>query len=49
LLGGPKLRDHWEDLGLGGNITSSWTLWRNKSMGRIGFGWLSIGFRGRLL
>jgi hypothetical protein len=27
-LGGPKGRDSWEDLGLGGRITLSWTLWR---------------------
>jgi len=27
-LGGPKLRDHWEDLGIGGIITLSWTLGR---------------------
>jgi hypothetical protein len=25
-LGGPKVRDHWEDLGVGGRITLSWTL-----------------------
>jgi hypothetical protein len=25
-LGSPKIRDHWEDLGVGGRITSSWTL-----------------------
>jgi hypothetical protein len=25
-LGGPKARDHWEDLGVGGRITSRWTL-----------------------
>jgi hypothetical protein len=24
--GGPKVRDHWEDLGVGGRITLSWTL-----------------------
>jgi hypothetical protein len=23
-LGGPKARDHWEDLGIGGRITLSW-------------------------
>jgi hypothetical protein len=28
LLGGPKVRDHWEDLGVGGRITLSWTLRR---------------------
>jgi hypothetical protein len=27
-LGGPKVRDHWEDLGLDGRITSRWTLGR---------------------
>jgi hypothetical protein len=26
ILGGPKLRDHWEDLGVGGWITLRWTL-----------------------
>jgi hypothetical protein len=36
-FGGQKGRDHWEDLGIGG------------TMGRIGFGWLRIGFSGRLL
>jgi hypothetical protein len=25
-LGSQKVRDHWEDLGLGGRITLSWTL-----------------------
>jgi hypothetical protein len=25
-LGGPKVRDHWEDLGVGGRITLRWTL-----------------------
>jgi hypothetical protein len=27
-LEGPKVRDHWEDLGVGGRITLSWTLGR---------------------
>jgi hypothetical protein len=27
-LGGPKARDHWEDLGIGGSITLRWTLGR---------------------
>jgi hypothetical protein len=27
-LGSPKVRDHWEDLGVGGKITLSWTLGR---------------------
>jgi hypothetical protein len=25
-LGGPKVRDHWEDIGVGGRITLKWTL-----------------------
>jgi hypothetical protein len=43
LFGGPKLRDHWEDLGIGGKITLSWTLWKYGSIGQTGFGWLRIG------
>jgi len=31
-LGGPKVRDHREHLGVGGRITSNWTL------GRYGWG-----------
>jgi hypothetical protein len=27
-LGGPKVRDHWEDVGVDGRITLSWTSWR---------------------
>jgi hypothetical protein len=27
-LGGPKERDHWEEQGVGGRITLSWTLGR---------------------
>jgi hypothetical protein len=27
-LGGPKVRDHWEDLSVGGRITLRWTLGR---------------------
>jgi hypothetical protein len=27
-VGGLKGRDHWEDLGVGGRITLSWTLGR---------------------
>jgi hypothetical protein len=27
-LGGPKVRDHWEDLDVGGRITLRWTLGR---------------------
>jgi hypothetical protein len=32
-LGGPKARDHWEDLGVGERITLRWTLGRQVSMG----------------
>jgi hypothetical protein len=28
LVGRPKRRDHWEDIGIGGRITLSWTLGR---------------------
>jgi hypothetical protein len=27
-LGSPNVRDHWEDLGIGGKTTLSWTLGR---------------------
>jgi hypothetical protein len=27
-LGGPKVGDYWEDLGVGGRITLRWTLGR---------------------
>jgi hypothetical protein len=27
-VGGPKVRDHWEDLDVGRRITLSWTLGR---------------------
>jgi len=26
LIGRPKVKDHWEDLGVGGRITLRWTL-----------------------
>jgi hypothetical protein len=48
LLGGPKARDHWENLGVGGRITLRWTLGRYGSMGRTGFSWLRIGSGGGL-
>jgi hypothetical protein len=41
-LGGPKARDHWEDLGIGGRITLKSTLGRYGSMERTGFGWLRV-------
>jgi hypothetical protein len=41
-LGGPKVRDHWEDLGVGGRITLRWSIERYRSMGKTGFSWLRI-------
>jgi hypothetical protein len=48
-LGGPKVRDQWVDLDVGGRITLSWTLGRLGSMGRTGFSRLRIGYNGGLL
>jgi hypothetical protein len=48
-LGGPKGRDHWEDLGVAGRITLGWTSGRLGSMGGTGLGWLRIGSSGGLL
>jgi hypothetical protein len=48
-FGSPKARDHWENLGVFGRITLSWTLERWGSMGRTGFGWLRIGSIGGLV
>jgi hypothetical protein len=44
----PKVRYPWEDLGVGGRITLSWTFGRQGSMGRTGFGWLRTGSNGGL-
>jgi hypothetical protein len=46
---GPKVRDQWEYVGLGGRITLRWTLGRLGSMGRTEFGWLRLGSSGGLL
>jgi hypothetical protein len=48
-LGGLKVRDHWENIGVGGRITLRWTLGRQGSMGRTGFNWLRIGSSGGLV
>jgi hypothetical protein len=36
-LGGPKVRDHWEEVGVGGGITLRWTL-----TGIDGANWLRL-------
>jgi hypothetical protein len=41
-LGGLKVRDHWEDLGIHGSITLRWTLGRYEMMGQSGFGWQAL-------
>jgi len=48
-LGGLKLRDQWEDVGVGGRVTLKWTLGRYRLMGQTGFSWLRIVSVGRLL
>jgi len=48
-LGVPVVRDHWEDLSVGGRITLRWALGKSGSMGQTGFGWLRIGSSGWLL
>jgi hypothetical protein len=47
-LGGPKVRDHWEDLGVGGKITLRWTLDRDR-WGELDSAGLRIGSSGELL
>jgi hypothetical protein len=49
LVGRLERRDHWKDLGVGGRILLRWTLGRQRSMGRTGFGWLRIESNGGLL
>jgi hypothetical protein len=48
-LGGPKVRDHWEDLGVGGRIILRWALGRRESVRRTGFRWFRIGSSGGFL
>jgi hypothetical protein len=48
-LGGPKVRDQWEELGIGVRIILRWNLRRLGSMGRTVFGWLRIESGGGLL
>jgi hypothetical protein len=38
-LGGPKERDHWEDLGIGGRITVRWT---SGEIGIDGANWIRV-------
>jgi hypothetical protein len=46
---GPKVRDHWEDLGICERIILRWTLGRHGSVGQTGFGWFRTGSSGGLL
>jgi hypothetical protein len=48
-LGGPKARDHWEDLDVCEMITLRWTLGKQGSMGQTGFKCLRIGSSGGLV
>jgi hypothetical protein len=48
-LGGPKVGEHWEDLGIGRRITLRWTLGRQGSMGQTGFTWFRRGSSGGLV
>jgi hypothetical protein len=48
-LGGPKGRDHWEDVGVGGSVTLRWTLGRQGSMDLTEFDWLGTESSGELL
>jgi hypothetical protein len=38
-LGGPRVRDHGEDLGVGGRITLNWAL---REMGIDGANWIRL-------
>jgi hypothetical protein len=37
-LGGPKVRDHWKDLSVGGRITLRWT----REIGVDGTNWIQL-------
>jgi hypothetical protein len=45
----PKVRDHFEDRGVGGRMGSEWTLGRLAGGVWSGFSWLRIGIVGGLL
>jgi hypothetical protein len=49
LVGKPKVRDHWEDLDVGGWTIIKWILERYDWMVWIGLIWLRIGTSGGLL
>jgi hypothetical protein len=49
LIGRPEGKRPLGRLRLGGKITLNWTLGRQGSMGRTGFGWLRAGSSGGLL
>jgi len=40
----PTIRDHGQDVGVGGRIILRWKLGRSVSMGRTALGWLRICF-----
>jgi hypothetical protein len=44
-----KIRDHWEDLDVGGWTILEWILGRYDGMVWIGLNWLRIGTSGALL
>jgi hypothetical protein len=49
LVGMPEGKRQLRRLCIGWRITLRWTLERQESMGRNGFGWLRIGSSGGLL
>jgi hypothetical protein len=48
-VGRPEVRNHWEDIDVGGRITLRLTLGRWGSMEQTGFSWLRIESCGKLL
>jgi hypothetical protein len=47
--GSQKVRDHWEDLHVGGRTILKWILEREDRIVSIGLIWLRIGIVGGLL
>jgi hypothetical protein len=48
-LGGPNVRDYWEDIGLDGRITLRWALGRQGSIRQTEFSWHRVGSSSVLL